>query len=82
MKDNSNVQFNSVDNAEEFLKYNLNFAKLNNILDFTIWSNGVELVAIIDNNDIASSMQRGELKYKGFWKAFVLKNGHQESVIF
>lgn len=72
--------FNSVDNAEEFLKWNLDFAKLNNILNFTIWSNGIELQAVVDDNNIASIMQRGELKYKGFWKAFIFENGHQVSI--
>lgn len=72
--------FNSVDNAEEFLKLNLDFAKLNNILNFTIWSNGIELQAVVDDNNIASIMQRGELKYKGFWKAFIFENGHQVSI--
>lgn len=72
--------FNSVDNAEEFLKWNLAFAKLNNILNFTIWSNGIELQAVVDDNNIASIMQRGELKYKGFWKAFIFENGHQVSI--
>ena len=33
MKENAKVKFNSVDNAEEFLKWNLEFAKLNNILN-------------------------------------------------
>lgn len=72
--------FNSVDNAEEFLKWNLDFAKLNNILNFTIWSNGIELQAVVDDNNIASIMQRGELKYKGFWKAFIFENGHQVNI--
>ena len=80
MKDNVNVQFNSIENAEEFLKWNLDFAKLNNILNFTIWSNGKELVAIYDDKDIASVMQRGEIKYKGFWKAFIFENGHQITI--
>ena len=80
MKENAKVKFNSVDNAEEFLKWNLEFAKLNNILNFTIWSNGKDLVAIPDDNNIANIMQRGELKYKGYWKAFLFENGHQVSL--
>ena len=69
-------KFNSIENAEEFLKWNIEFAKLNN-LNFTIWSNGKELQAIVDSNDIATAMQRGELKRKGYWKAFIWENGHQ-----
>lgn len=75
------AKFNSIENAEAFLEWNINFAKLNNILDFTIWSNGEELFAIVDNNDIATAMKRGELKYKGFWKAFKWENGHQVSLL-
>ena len=75
-----NIQFNSVENAEAFLKWNLEFAKLNNILNFTIWSNGKELAAIPDSNDISAVMQRGEIKYRGFWKAFIYENGHQVSI--
>lgn len=72
-----NTKFNAIENAEAFLKWNIEFARNNNILNFTIWSNGSELQAVEDNNDIASAMQRGELKYKGYWKAFVWENGHQ-----
>ena len=74
-----NIQFNSIENAEAFLKWNLSFAKINNILNFTIWSNGKELIAIPDNKDISNVMKRGEVKYKGFWKAFIYENGHQVS---
>ena len=79
MENNTNIKFNSIENADAFLKYNLEFAKLNNILNFTIWSNGTELQAVVDDNDIATTMQRGELKYKGYWKAFIWENGHQVS---
>lgn len=75
-----NIKFNSIENAQAFLKWNLDFAQLNRIMNFTIWSNGKELVAIADDNDIATVMKRGELKYKGFWKAFVYENGHQVSI--
>lgn len=74
---NESKKFNSIENAQEFLKWNIEFARLNNILNFTIWSNGKELQAVVDDNDIGSVMQRGELKYKGFWKAFIWENGHQ-----
>ena len=80
MKDNTIVKFNSIENAEAFLKWSLEFAELNDILNFTVWSNGNELFAIPDNNDIANIMQRGELKYKGFWKAFIYENGYQISL--
>lgn len=75
------IAFNSVENADAFLKNTITFAKLNDILNFTIWSNGKELQAIVDDNDIATAMQRGELKYKGFWKAFIWENGHQASLL-
>lgn len=75
-----NIKFNSIENAEAFLKWNLDFARLNRIMNFTIWSNGKELVALADDNNITTVMKRGELKYKGFWKAFIYENGHQVSI--
>lgn len=75
------MKYNSVENAENFLKDQIEWALANGYKDFSVWSNGKELQAVLDNNDLASSMMRGDLKYKGYWKAFQMVDGKQVSVL-
>ena len=75
------MKYNSIENAETFLKEQAEWCLTNGYKDFSIWSNGKELQALLDNNDIAAAMQRGELKTKGYWRAFRMVDGKQVSVM-
>ena len=71
------MKYNSIENAEQFITEQVAWCKMNHYGDFTIWSNGKELVAMLDNNDLSLAMRRGELKSKGYWKALQFVNGYQ-----
>lgn len=75
------MKYNSVENAEVFLKEQIAWCLANGYKDFSVWSNGDELCAVLDNNDIATVMHRGELKTKGYWRAFRMVDGKQVSVL-
>ena len=63
------TKYNSVENAETFLKEQIEWCLANGYKDFSVWSNGKELQCVLDNNDIATAMRRGELKRKKFAEA-------------
>lgn len=75
------MKYNSVENAEQFITEQIEWCKTNGYLDFTIWSNGEELHACTDTmtgkKPIEEAIRNGELKYKGFWKAIIFRNGHR-----
>lgn len=75
------TKYNSVDNAEQFITDQIRFCKANGFLDFTIWSNGEELMACTDTvtgkKPIDEAVRNGEMKYKGFWKAIIYRNGYR-----
>lgn len=75
------MKYNSVENAEVFLKEQIEWALKNGYPNFSVWSNGKELQAIVDDDDFVLSMMRGELRFKGYWKAFQMVNGKQVSVL-
>ena len=75
------MKYNSVENAETFLREQVEWVLRNGYKDFSIWSNGKELVALLDDNDIVTAMERGRLKYNGYWRAFRMVNGEQVSVL-
>ena len=79
-KMNENIKYNSVENAEQFLNDQIEFA-LKNHIDFSVWSNGVELQAIPDTNELMPILDRAELKNKGYWRAFRMVDGKQVSVM-
>lgn len=72
------MKYNSVENAEKFIKEQIGWAKQNGYENFIIWSNGVELSAtIVNHNDLANIFIRCDLERAGFWKALVFENGHR-----
>lgn len=75
------MKYNSVENAEVFLKEQVEWALANGYKDFSVWSNGKELQAVLDTNEISWALVRGELKIKGYWRAFRMVNGEQVSVL-
>ena len=75
------MKYNSVENAENFLKEQISWCLANGYKDFTEWSNGEELLCVLDDNDIVTAMYRGEIKSKGYWRAFRMVNGEQVSVL-
>ena len=75
------IKYNSVENAERFLKEQIEWCLTNGYENFSVWSNGEELQCVLDDNDIATAMRRGELKCKGYWRAFRMTNGRQVSVL-
>lgn len=75
------MKYNSVENAEVFLKEQVEWALKNGYKNMSVWSNGKELQCVVDDNDIATAMYRGELKYKGYWRAFRMVDGQQVSVL-
>lgn len=75
------MKYNSVDNAEVFLREQVKWCLDNGYKDFSIWSNGKELECVTDDNDITMVMKRGELKTKGYWRAFRMVDGKQVSVL-
>lgn len=76
------MKYNSVENAEVFLQEQVAWCLANGYNDFSVWSNGKELWCLLDDNDLMSAMQRGELKKKGYWRAFRMVDGKQVSVLF
>lgn len=76
------MKYNSVENAERFLREQVEWCLANGYKDFSVWSNGEDLQCVLDNNDIAMAMRRGELKTKNYWRAFRMVNGKQVSVLF
>ena len=74
-------KYNSVENAETFLKEQVAWCLANEYKNFSIFSNGEELQCVLDNNDICEIMRRGELKTKGYWRVFRMVNGTQVSVL-
>ena len=76
------MKYNSIENAERFLKEQIEWCLINGYKNFSIWSNGKELVCALDNNDISWIILRGELKTKGYWRTFRMIEGKQVSVIF
>lgn len=75
------MKYNSVENAENFLKDQISWCLANGYKDFSIWSNGKELQCVLDDNHILTVMRRGELKTKNYWRAFRMVNGEQVSVL-
>ena len=75
------MKYNSVENAETFLREQVAWCLSNGYKDFSIWSNGEELRCLSDSNDIGDVFARGEVKSKGFWRAFRMINGEQVSVL-
>lgn len=71
------MKYNAIENAEQFIKDQVEWVKANGYKDFTIWSNGKELVAKLDSNDIASTFQNVDLKNAGYWKAMQFVNGYR-----
>lgn len=71
------MKYNSVENAKQFIEEQIQWCKDNGYKNFSIWSNGKELQAMIDDNDIVTSMERGRLKTNGYWKAIWFENGYQ-----
>lgn len=75
------TKYNSVENAENFLKEQISWCLENGYENFSVWSNGEELQCVLDNSDIVTAMHRGELKSKNYWRAFRMVNGEQVSVL-
>lgn len=75
------TKYNSVENAETFLKEQIEWCLANGYKDFSIWSNGKELQCLLDNDDLATALRRGELKHNNYWRAFRMVNGVQVSVL-
>ena len=75
------MKYNSIENAENFLKEQIRWCLQNGYKDMTVYSNGKELQAIVDDNHISTACRRGELKTQGYWKAFQMVDGHQVSVL-
>lgn len=75
------MKYNSVENAENFLREQIAWCLTNGYENFSVWSNGEELQCVLDNNDIVTAMHRGELKSKGYWRAFRMVDGKQVSVL-
>lgn len=75
------MKYNSIENAEKFLKEQVEWCLTNGYKNFSVWSNGKELQCVLDDNDIATAMIRGELKHKGYWRAFMMVDGKQVSVL-
>lgn len=74
------MKYNSVENAERFITDQMTWCKQNGYKNFTIWSNGDDLVAKVDTKDIVNRMQDGELKSKGYWKAIQFENGYRVEI--
>lgn len=75
------TKYNSVENAETFLKEQIEWCLTNGYKSFSVWSNGKELQCVLDNNDFATALRRGELKSKNYWRAFRMVDGVQVSVL-
>lgn len=75
------MKYNSVENAERFITEQIAWCMENRYYDFTIWSNGEELVACTDTmtgkKPITEAFRNGELKNNGYWKAIIFRNGHR-----
>ena len=71
------MKYNSIDNADRFITDQVNWCKSNGYGNFTVWSNGEELVAKIDENDIISKFQDSDLLTKGYWRAIQFENGYR-----
>ena len=71
------TKYNSVENASQFIADQVEWCKNNGYGNFTIWSNGKELQAMLDRNDIVTKILYGELESNGFWKAIQFVNGKQ-----
>jgi hypothetical protein len=80
-EENKMAKYNSVENAERFLKDQIDWCLGNGYNSFSVWSNGEELQCVSDDNDLTTAMRRGELKSKGYWRAFRMVDGHQVSVL-
>jgi len=72
------MKYNSVENAKQFIEEQIQWCKANRYGNFTIWSNGKELVGQLDDEkDIVNKMMCGELKAKGYWRAIQFVNGYR-----
>lgn len=71
------MKYNSIANAEKFIKEQIEWAKQNGYGNFIIWSNGKELCATIVENTISNIFCRMDIEEKGFWKAIVYENGYR-----
>jgi hypothetical protein len=74
------MKYNSIENAERFIKEQIEWAKTNGYKNFIIWSNGKELIATLKTKDIANIFQRCELEERGFWKAIIFENGYRVEI--
>lgn len=74
------MKYNAIENAENFIKDQIEWARANRYGNFTIWSNGKELTAKIDTGDFVDRMRNGELKTNGFWKAIIFENGYRVEI--
>ena len=76
------MKYNSVENAERFLKEQIAWCLANGYKDFSVWSNGKDLQCCLDSEgDLGAIFQRVELKNKGYWRAFRMVNGVQVSIL-
>lgn len=71
------MRYNSIANAQKFITEQMAWAADNGYKDITIWSNGEELRAKIDSEDIASKFQDIDFERDGFFKAIIFRNGHR-----
>lgn len=75
------MKYNSIENAERFIAEQIAYCKANGDQNFTIWSNGEELIARTDTvtgkKPIEEAFRNGELKTNGYWKAIIFRNGHR-----
>ena len=70
------MKYNSVENAERFLQDQMNWCIANGYKDFSIWSNGEELMCLSDDtNDLGMIFSKVDAQRKGFWRAFRMVNG-------
>ena len=75
------MKYNSVENAKQFIEEQIQWCKANRYGNFTIWSNGKELVGQLDDEkDIVNKMMCGELKAKGYRDFEVIFTVNREDV--
>ena len=71
------MKYNSVENAKKFIADQIAWCRSNGYENFTIWSNGKELQARVDDFNAVYDMQEGELFSAGWWKAIIFENSNR-----
>lgn len=71
------MKYNSVENAQVFITEQIEWCEANRHENFTIWSNGKELEAKLDEDTFWDEVKDKELIEAGFWKAIQYRNGHR-----